>query len=149
MAAEHPNIYYKVSGLVESAQGKPAPDDVGYHTPTLDALWEIFGEYRLVYGSNWFSQETAKGVREMTRSRFFCTFLLISLTLVGRCLAEFDAENCVGMWLFDDASGDIAKDSSGNGNDGILMSDPKWVKGKIGSALELDGQDDWINMGDE
>jgi L-fuconolactonase len=52
-AAEHPNVYCKVSGLVESAQENPAPDDVGYYTPTLDVLWEAFGEDRLVYGSNW------------------------------------------------------------------------------------------------
>lgn len=53
MAAEHPRTYCKVSGLVESAQESPAPDDVGYYTPTLDVLWEAFGEDRLVYGSNW------------------------------------------------------------------------------------------------
>jgi len=53
MAAEHPNVYCKVSGLVESAKESPAPDDVGYYTPTLDALWEAFGEDHLVYGSNW------------------------------------------------------------------------------------------------
>jgi L-fuconolactonase len=51
--AEYPNVYCKVSGLVESAQISPAPDDVGYYTPTLDVLWEAFGEDRLVYGSNW------------------------------------------------------------------------------------------------
>jgi len=52
-AAEHSNVYCKVSGLVESTQRSPAPDDVGYYTPTLDVLWEAFGEDRLVYGSNW------------------------------------------------------------------------------------------------
>jgi len=53
MAAEYPNVYCKVSGLVESAQDSPAPKDVGYYTLTLDVLWEAFGEDRLVYGSNW------------------------------------------------------------------------------------------------
>jgi len=53
MAAEHSNVYCKVSGLVEVTQDKPAPEDVGYYTPTLDVLWEAFGEDRLVYGSNW------------------------------------------------------------------------------------------------
>jgi len=51
--AEHPNVYCKVSGLVEAAQEKPAPDDVGYYAPTLDILWQAFGEDRLIYGSNW------------------------------------------------------------------------------------------------
>ena len=51
--AEHSNVYCKVSGLVEVTQDKPAPTDVEYYTPTLDILWEVFGEDRLVYGSNW------------------------------------------------------------------------------------------------
>ncbi|MBI1927366.1 amidohydrolase family protein [Candidatus Poribacteria bacterium] len=53
MAATHPNVYCKVSGLVETTQDHPAPADVGYYTPTLDVLWDAFGENRLVYGSNW------------------------------------------------------------------------------------------------
>ena len=53
MVAEYPNVYCKVSGLVETTQDKPSPADVGYYTPTLDVLWEAFGEDRLVYGSNW------------------------------------------------------------------------------------------------
>jgi len=53
MAAENPGVYCKVSGLVEVTQNKPAPTDVGYYTPTLDVLWDAFGEDRLVYGSNW------------------------------------------------------------------------------------------------
>ena len=53
MTAENPNVYCKVSGLVETTQDKPVPDDVGYYTPTLDVLWEAFGEDHLVYGSNW------------------------------------------------------------------------------------------------
>ena len=52
-AGKYSNVYCKVSGLVESTQESPAPDDVGYYTPTLDLLWEAFGEDRLVYGSNW------------------------------------------------------------------------------------------------
>ena len=53
MAAENPGVYCKVSGLVEVTQDKPAPTDVGYYTPTLDVLWDAFGEDLLVYGSNW------------------------------------------------------------------------------------------------
>ena len=31
----------------------PAPEDVDFYRPTLDVLWDAFGEDRLVYGSNW------------------------------------------------------------------------------------------------
>jgi predicted TIM-barrel fold metal-dependent hydrolase len=54
-AAGHENVWCKVSALVESAGrgGNPAPKDVDYYCPVLDALWSIFGEDRLIYGSNW------------------------------------------------------------------------------------------------
>jgi L-fuconolactonase len=51
--AEHPRICIKVSALMEMSTMQPAPDDVGYYRPILDALWETFGEDRLIYGSNW------------------------------------------------------------------------------------------------
>lgn len=60
--AVHPNIYMKVSGLMERAlwrsdnggfPNERAPVMPGYYRPTLDALWESFGEDRLIYGSNW------------------------------------------------------------------------------------------------
>jgi L-fuconolactonase len=53
-AASQPNVYCKVSGLVEgSGMLGAAPTDVGFYRPTLDALWQAFGEDRLVFGSNW------------------------------------------------------------------------------------------------
>ena len=51
--ARYPNIYCKVSGLAEHTGQIPAPSDVAYYTPTVDVLWDAFGEDRLIYGSNW------------------------------------------------------------------------------------------------
>ncbi len=51
--ARYPNVYCKVSGLAEHTGQTPAPEDVAYYTPTIDALWKAFGEDRLIYGSNW------------------------------------------------------------------------------------------------
>ena len=51
--ARYPNIYCKVSGLAEHTGDIPAPTDVAYYTPTVDILWDAFGEDRLIYGSNW------------------------------------------------------------------------------------------------
>lgn len=45
----------------------------------------------------------------------------------------------VGYWKFDEGSGNIAYDSSGNGNQGALVSDPRWVHGIKGNALSFDG----------
>lgn len=51
--ARYPNIYCKVSGLAEHTGQTPAPTDVAYYMPTIDVLWDAFGEDRLIYGSNW------------------------------------------------------------------------------------------------
>jgi hypothetical protein len=63
--------------------------------------------------------------------------------------ARIDLETAVGIWLFDEGKGKVAKDFSENGNDGELMNDTKWVDGKFGKALEFDGDGDWVNMGDD
>jgi L-fuconolactonase len=43
----------KVSALMEQSVIQPAPADLAYYRPTLDVLWQAFGEDRLIYGSNW------------------------------------------------------------------------------------------------
>ncbi len=54
-AARHPNVFLKVSALVEGAsQGnREAPTDPAYYKPVLDAAFEAFGNKRVIYGSNW------------------------------------------------------------------------------------------------
>ena len=46
--AKHPNVFAKVSGLVEGSgkTGGQAPRDTEFYRPTLDAIWEMFGEDR-------------------------------------------------------------------------------------------------------
>ena len=64
---------------------------------------------------------------------------LIFVGLTGQSIAAIDPNTIVGLWMFDDGSGDIAEDSSGNGFDGTLINGPAWVNGKFGKALEFDG----------
>jgi len=71
---------------------------------------------------------------------------------VTSSLAQIDVnasltEGLVGWWKFDETSGNIAYDSSGNGNDGNLTNGPTWTEGKIGGALSFDGIDDHIVFG--
>lgn len=53
--ARQKNVFAKVSGLVEGAGQiqKPVPTDTAFYQPWLDAIWNDFGEDRLIYGSNW------------------------------------------------------------------------------------------------
>jgi prepilin-type N-terminal cleavage/methylation domain-containing protein len=53
-------------------------------------------------------------------------------------------KSLVGYWPFDEGTGTIAKDYSGNGNNGTLINGPTWTTGKIGGALSFDGVDDQL-----
>ena len=75
--------------------------------------------------------------------------IIISLALTGKMSAEIDLESAIGIWLFDEGTGNIAKDTSGKGNHGKLMDNPKWVEGKFNTALEFDGNDDWVDCGND
>jgi L-fuconolactonase len=54
-AAAQPNVFCKVSGLVEGSgrRNGNAPSDVEFYRPVLDTVWALFGEERLIFGSNW------------------------------------------------------------------------------------------------
>ena len=54
-ASANGNVFCKVSALVEGTRktNRDAPADPAFYTPVLDALWNLFGEDRLIYGSNW------------------------------------------------------------------------------------------------
>lgn len=58
-AAASPNVYCKVSRFQEQAGIKPAPTTIDAYRPVLDELWRIFGENRLIFGSNWPLSESA------------------------------------------------------------------------------------------
>ena len=73
---------------------------------------------------------------------------VVSLTFTALSYSGIDPASVVGVWLFNDGTGDTAKDSSGNGNDGILTNGPVWVEGKFGKALQFDGTDDYVSVDD-
>jgi outer membrane protein assembly factor BamB len=51
----------------------------------------------------------------------------------------------VGYWKFDEGSGSIAHDSSGNGNDGTVNG-ASWTTGISNGALQFDGIDDYVGI---
>jgi len=68
--------------------------------------------------------------------------VFVSIMLVSqRCAysAPSITDGLVGYWSFDEGSGIIANDTSGNGNDGLLINSPAWVTGISGSALNFSG----------
>ena len=74
------------------------------------------------------------------------SFIVLCLILTGQTFAEVKMEDLAGLWLFDEGSGKVAKDSSDNGNDAEIPDGPKWVAGKFGGGLEFDGSANFITV---
>lgn len=78
--------------------------------------------------------------------------------LAASAYAAIDSSTIAGAWLFDEGAGDMAGDSSGNGNDGAFDGGVEWVDGpggNSGSAVRFDGSgfigvpdSDSLDMGD-
>jgi len=75
--------------------------------------------------------------------------IYIISTVLVLIAASGASADLVAHWRFDDGSGTIAADVSGNGLDGTLVGDPQWVAGKVGGALEFDGNGDYVNCGND
>jgi glucose/arabinose dehydrogenase len=50
-------------------------------------------------------------------------------------------------YAFDEGAGTTAADASGHGLTGALTFGPTWTVGKYGTAVNLDGSDDYVNVG--
>ena len=66
------------------------------------------------------------------------------ITLLQRRDESIDRQ-LMAWWKFDEAEGELARDSVGD-HDGILRGDPTWQPdgGRVGGALEFDGVDDYV-----
>ena len=67
--------------------------------------------------------------------------------LVSPGYARIDFGTCVGMWLFDEGKGDVTADASASKNNGTLENGPKWTDGKFGDALEFNGTNSYVDVG--
>ena len=73
-------------------------------------------------------------------------FISIILTLsLGANVGH--AGSLVGYWSFDDIQGTVVPDQSGTGNDGIINGAPLVIDGPFGTALQLDGINDYVDCG--
>jgi predicted TIM-barrel fold metal-dependent hydrolase len=50
--ASCPNVYVKISGVLRRENGR-VPLDLEFYRARLERLWQLFGEDRLLYGSDW------------------------------------------------------------------------------------------------
>ena len=71
------------------------------------------------------------------------SFLGYSYTITGNVISSGDL---IAQWTFDEGSGIIVGDSSGNGFNGAINGST-WTTGYIGGALNFDGVDDYVDLG--
>src|SRR5208337_5675022 len=80
-----------------------------------------------------------------------CAALITGLTVLWQTRPAAQAAiitphpGLVGWWRFDEGSGTIAGDSSGNGNNGTIYG-ATWVTGKYGDALSFDGASNYVSI---
>jgi hypothetical protein len=78
--------------------------------------------------------------RFAARGLFLGCLIAMATTLVAQ---ELPANGLMARWDFEEGSGPIARDTSGNGNDGTLdnyADDSPWVAGRFGGGLAFNGQ---------
>jgi hypothetical protein len=75
--------------------------------------------------------------------------LAVALLLGGMPGALASPDGLVAYWPMDEGQGGIARDKSGNGNDGTIRGAAKWIDGKHGKALEFNGVDTYVDCGNK
>jgi hypothetical protein len=85
----------------------------------------------------------------MCKRFIFLTFVVEVLGVILISRAKAADPDLVGYWRFDEGSGTVAYDTSGNGNDAVFTGDPQWVAGQFGGALEFDGSGDFLDCGND
>jgi hypothetical protein len=68
------------------------------------------------------------------------------LFLSTASLAGNEPEGLVALWSFDEGRGRVARDSSGNENNGTIIN-AEWCEGKLGRGLRFNGRDAWVDCG--
>ncbi len=76
-----------------------------------------------------------------------CVSALGGLGIVTHIAHADITSNLLAYWKFDDGSGTIAADSSGNGYTGTLYNNPTWTTGEINGALSFNGANQYVQTG--
>src|SRR5688572_743779 len=79
----------------------------------------------------------------------FKVFIFLSVFALGfSSIPWLPAPGVVAEIRFNEGTGTIAADVSGNGYNGTLVNGPTWGTGKYGQGLNLDGVNDYVNIAD-
>jgi hypothetical protein len=78
--------------------------------------------------------------------KFFIIVTIVYLLSTGVSFAVVLQGDFVGAWLFDEGNGLKAGDLTSKSGSGTLNGGAKWVPGKIGNAISLDGKDGYVEI---
>jgi hypothetical protein len=92
-----------------------------------------------VYGRKWEAGTLSR------LAMIYVSLVVVALMSAGQSQA-IDKPSFAGIWLFDEGSGDVVRDISGNGNDGKLQGNPEWADGRFGKALDFNGSTDYVDV---
>ena len=67
------------------------------------------------------------------------SLMVISLIFTWQSSAKVDQHAIVGIWLFDEGKGNVARDASNNSHDGDVPGGITWARGKWEDALKFSG----------
>ena len=101
------------------------------------------------YGVNWNTTSVANGAHNLTaraRDAAGNTTTSASVGVTVNNVATLPGQ--ILSYALDETTGTNAADATGNGHTGTLTNGPTWVAGKYGNALNLDGTNDYVTIGD-
>ena len=83
------------------------------------------------------------GVVLIFTSIMFMGLIMVSSPSFAKAGIDYE-DHLVGLWKFDEGKGTAIEDSSGNGLEGELKGGGKWVDGKFGKAIQLNGETGFV-----
>ena len=75
-----------------------------------------------------------------------CATLALTTALASPASAAGDIR---GLWHFDETSGSVAADSSGNGNEGRIINTTLGAPGHLGTAFDFDGRTSRVEVAND
>ncbi|MDO9464537.1 MAG: LamG-like jellyroll fold domain-containing protein [bacterium] len=75
----------------------------------------------------------------------FCACVMMVITVSGQTAEK----GLVAYYPFDEGSGNVLNDRSGNNNHGKIVGEAKWVKGSFGSTIQFDGKNGYVDCGND
>ena len=98
------------------------------------------------YSVSWNSTAVANGSHTLLARARDAAGNVTTSSPVTVTVANAQTPGLVAAWNFDETSGSVANDSSGNGNTATLLNGVARTPGTSGGGLTLDGVDDYLNV---